>query len=405
MSRVAQLDSALLDAELQSILITPVLTTLSPSFLASYTPEVHLILGAGLLHLGLKADGASYGAKLQNLVIDTAKTSSKARWKIVLLATLPGYLCSRIRDYMLVNGWPDYPRSSSLTRLFHLTPARRRRELRRLLWDALTRIEKGWASLKLINFLLFLYDGRYPTILFRILELRFSLAQKSLARNVSFDFLNRQLVWEAFTVRLSCTLLTPYLLTSPCPLILQEFLLFLMPLIDLRAIRGWIARQHERHLSSSKNTLTSSLTEKQSKGPLHTLPPSICAICHSLSSASALEPQGAADPIDPMTSTSFLASLQNDATNAGQEAYLPYKSQCCGAKYCYYCIAGAMYNWEKEEQLRSKVRPGSAGIPETGWRCLRCGKPVVEITRWMGEADEDPLMLGTGADNANGKKT
>ena len=200
MSRVAQLDSFLLDGELQSILLAPVTTTLSPTLLASYTPELHFALKAGLLHLGSKINGASYGAKLQNLVVSELKVNTAARWRWVLLATLPGYIHTRLRDYMLVNGWPDYPRSNGIVRLFQLSRARRRRELRRLLWDLLTRLEQIWTSMKLVNFLLFLYDGKYPTLLFRLLRLRYTYAQKSVARNVSFDFLNRQLVWEAFTV-------------------------------------------------------------------------------------------------------------------------------------------------------------------------------------------------------------
>lgn len=35
----------------------------------------------------------------------------------------------------------------------------------------------------------------------RILGMRLIYAERSVSRNVSFEFLNRQLVWEAFTVR------------------------------------------------------------------------------------------------------------------------------------------------------------------------------------------------------------
>lgn len=42
---------------------------------------------------------------------------------------------------------------------------------------------------------------RYRTLIDRILGMRLIYAQRSLNRNVSFEFLNRQLVWEAFTVR------------------------------------------------------------------------------------------------------------------------------------------------------------------------------------------------------------
>jgi len=182
MSRVAQLDSFLLDNELNNILAAPV----------SDSAEFRLALKVALLYLGLKS-GASYGAKLQNLKYTA---SSKLRWIYVILATVPEYLIAKARDRMLVRGWSDYPRARSLSR----DPARRKRELKRIAWDTLVSVENFWQTAKLVNFLLFLYNGRYPTLLTRLLRLRFSYAQKSVARNVSFDFLNRQLVWEAFTV-------------------------------------------------------------------------------------------------------------------------------------------------------------------------------------------------------------
>lgn len=192
MSRVAQLDSYLLDDELNNILAAPV----------SSSPEFRLALKSSLLYLGLLGSssssnpsrGASYGASLQNLVYDTA--SRRKRWIFLLLCTLPGYFYTKLRDRMLVNGWPDYPRARRLS----ADPARRRRELRRWCWDTVMKLENVWMTLKLVNFLLFLKDGLYPTLLTRLLKLRFSLARKSVARNVSFDFLNRQLVWEVFTV-------------------------------------------------------------------------------------------------------------------------------------------------------------------------------------------------------------
>lgn len=41
---------------------------------------------------------------------------------------------------------------------------------------------------------------RFRTLIDRILGMRMVYAQKSLNRQVSFEFLNRQMVWHAFTV-------------------------------------------------------------------------------------------------------------------------------------------------------------------------------------------------------------
>lgn len=44
---------------------------------------------------------------------------------------------------------------------------------------------------------------RYRTLTDRALGMRLTYAQRTMSRNVSFEFLNRQLVWHAFTVSLS----------------------------------------------------------------------------------------------------------------------------------------------------------------------------------------------------------
>lgn len=165
LSRVSQLDTTLLDKELFNILIK------------DPTPETSLLIRAALLHLGLQTYNASYGARLQNLVY--ANLTQRKRWLLVLLATVPSYIHQKMRDAMLVNGWPDYPTPPSILpwRLassstgpastiaaffpaFSHSKARRKRELRRFAWDTLVRIEKLLALSSLVNFLCFLYNGK-----------------------------------------------------------------------------------------------------------------------------------------------------------------------------------------------------------------------------------------------------
>jgi len=116
------------------------------------------------------------------------------------------YAQKRIRMHALSNSWPDAP---SFDR-------------RRRLWELLTKLESVHASLSLLSFLLFLWNGRYVsfltcrclecfrilflgryrTITDRILGLRLVPTRALLNRNVSYEFMNRQMVWHAFTVRL-----------------------------------------------------------------------------------------------------------------------------------------------------------------------------------------------------------
>jgi hypothetical protein len=43
-------------------------------------------------------------------------------------------------------------------------------------------------------------DGRYPSLLMRALGLRLVPSSPHLAKLVSYEYMNRQLVWNAFTV-------------------------------------------------------------------------------------------------------------------------------------------------------------------------------------------------------------
>lgn len=127
------------------------------------------------------------------------------------LTVFPSYLFDKLREMMLQQGFADYPQpTSSLSLLLpdalvsttnsDQAKLRRKRERKRLAWNVLSRAEHIWASLKLANFLVFLLHGTYRSPLERILSLRLIYRQRHLARFVSFEFLNRQLVWEAFTV-------------------------------------------------------------------------------------------------------------------------------------------------------------------------------------------------------------
>ena len=87
------------------------------------------------------------------------------------LLVLPSYLHSRIRDRMLSSSWSDedLPRSwFSLFDLRRILSKRRREEddglwrneWKRVAWEVMDLGEKIGAIAGLVNFLVFLYDGR-----------------------------------------------------------------------------------------------------------------------------------------------------------------------------------------------------------------------------------------------------
>lgn len=110
---------------------------------------------------------------LIGLSIDPAISSAAApqRFQVetyAALSVLPEYLSTKLRDYMLANGWADYPMPKSSLALFLPKRAsessrdfeRRKRERKRWAWNVYSRFEKIWAAARLLNFLVFLYNGR-----------------------------------------------------------------------------------------------------------------------------------------------------------------------------------------------------------------------------------------------------
>ena len=108
-----------------------------------------------------------------------------------------------------------------------------------------------------VSFLVFLVNGRYRTLIDRILRMRLTPPSAQASREVSFEYLNRQLVWHAFT----------------------EFLLFLLPLVGISRWRRWLSRAWRK----TKATLQSNADDdepEEKKGELSFLPEKTCAICY-----------------------------------------------------------------------------------------------------------------------------
>ena len=119
------------------------------------------------------------------------------------LTVLVPYIHTRLRNNAMSNAWPEAPSS----------------DRRRKLWDWMTSIESTHTALSLVSFVVFLWNGRcvyipphrsmltdhialyrYRTLTDRLLQMPLVPAHKLIKRNVSYEFMNRQMVWHAFTV-------------------------------------------------------------------------------------------------------------------------------------------------------------------------------------------------------------
>ncbi|KAK0558749.1 peroxisome assembly protein (Peroxin-2) [Tilletia horrida] len=241
--RVNQLDAELLDEELVGLLLEPVKTALSnikATLPSDLEPELLLVLRLVLYKLSIWDHGATYGAMIQNLKYRNEwahRGGLQSTSRDIPLSTLQLSLYPLLT---ILLPWAHTRAERSMTsHSFSDMPSN---DPRRLLWAGLDRAQKVWAAAALLNFAIFLGDGKYRTLVDRVLGMRLTYARRAMNRNVSFEFLNRQLVWHAFT----------------------EFLLFLLPLIRPRRILRRLTKlpTHPKLLSFLLRFLPNVVTER-----------------------------------------------------------------------------------------------------------------------------------------------
>ena len=180
--------------------------------------------------------------------------------------------------------------------------------------------------------------GRYRTLVDRLLRLRLTPGSSQLRNEVSFEYLNRQLVWHAFT----------------------EFLLFMLPLVGIRRWRRWLTRAWQALVSFITRTNNGNENDQRAAGEYAFLPERTCAICYEDQTLAAASPEDI-QKISASTSSGIVGSAKTDITT-------PYETIPCGCVYCFVCLV-----------QRLQLEDGSA------WTCLRCGTEVKECQPWNGD--------------------
>jgi peroxin-2 len=331
--RVGQVDAELLDEELLELLkgqVGEALKYFGSHLQDDWSAEIMLALRAVLFKLSVWDHDATYGAALQNLRFTDARKSGShlvapSKWQKALygLYTVGGqYAWTRWENWRMDNdnGY-DAPRPA-LQKLSRLSDA----------------VSTVYSTAAFASFLVFLVNGRYRTLLDRILRLRLAPPTSQVSREVSFEYLNRQLVWHAFT----------------------EFLLFVLPLVGISRWRRWLARAWRK----TKSVVRSGGNEEEGikSGEFAFLPERTCAICYQDQNAPSTSE---AEVLAASVSTGAIGSAQTNITN-------PYEAIPCGCIYCFVCLAGRLEAEEGE-----------------GWTCLRCGEEVQECKPWSGDVLEE----------------
>lgn len=354
--RVGQVDAELLDEELLNLLkaqVEEALKYYGPNLRNDWHAEIQLVLRTVLFKLTIWDHDASYGASLQNLKYSDARGLGVGRnpgaaqaWQKALygLVSVGGrYGWGKWNEYLLdLEGGYDEPsaRVKLLSRLTSLATT--------------THSVAAFAS-----FLIFLVNGQYRTLLDRILRLRLTPTTSQVSREVSFEYLNRQLVWHAFT----------------------EFLLFLLPLVGISRWRRWIARAWRKTVKTFRSDASADDEDDRTGGELGFLPERTCAICYQDQNPTSSSEQEIA--AISAASSGVIGSAATDVTN-------PYETIPCGCVYCFVCLAQRLEGEDGE-----------------GWVCLRCGELVKECKPWSGDIlvdDADERKSSSSSSNKSLKK-
>ncbi|PVU92078.1 hypothetical protein BB559_003861 [Furculomyces boomerangus] len=282
--KVNKLDSEVLDNELTSLLEEPLYSSFSyinPKFVDKWKTELQSGLQGLLLFLSFSSGkNATYGQKMQNLTYKTDSGSTKRRlylYSVALVASNYGW--QKLTFYLSDKRWADMPMNTMKYRV----------------WRTVHLLEKVFRALTLANFILFISNGKYKTILERVFGLKLTFSKPQFFQSVSFEFMNRQMVWHAFT----------------------EFLMFIIPLLNTTRIKSHLTRSIRQAVGLPPVYIDPEISSLRN---------GLCPICYT-------------EEMDKAKETGIILDEFKIATRC--RITNGYKANC-GHEYCYVCIKKKM---------------------------------------------------------------
>ncbi|KAJ4834104.1 peroxisome assembly protein (Peroxin-2) [Turnera subulata] len=223
-SRVNQFDAARLDIEMSAMLkeqLVKVFSLMKPGMLFQYEPELDAFLEFLIWRFSIWVDKPTPGNALMNLRYrDERAVESRGKIRTGLegpgltiaqkfwycVATVGGqYLWARLQSFSAFRRWGDSEQ----------------RPLARRAWTLIQRFEGLYKAASFVNLLVFLCTGRFRNLIERVLRARLVYGGPNMNRAVSFEYMNRQLVWNEFSEML--LLLLPLLNSSSIKKLLSPF--------------------------------------------------------------------------------------------------------------------------------------------------------------------------------------
>ncbi|KAM3593646.1 uncharacterized protein V6R79_017903 [Siganus canaliculatus] len=218
--RISQLDALELDSALEQLLWTQFsqcFQNCRPGLLTPVEPELKALLQLLLWRFTLYSDSATVGQSLLSLRYHDALSTSprykplsrRQKFSLALVTVGACWLQDRSHSLLLSVGFGAGG----------AVPERDGGLLQQGLRNCFTLVS-GIAQLaSLINFLVFLRKGRHPVLAERMVGVRAVFSKPNVIRDVTYQYMNRELLWHGFS----------------------EFLIFLLPLINTRKLKATIA--------------------------------------------------------------------------------------------------------------------------------------------------------------------
>ncbi|XP_039983169.1 peroxisome biogenesis factor 2 isoform X2 [Xiphias gladius] len=221
--RISQLDALELDSALEQLVWTQFsqcFQNCRPGLLTSLEPELRALLQLLLWRFTLYSSSATVGQSLLSLHYHSTLSSSphykplsrRQKLGLALFTLCPSWLQERYHNLLLCLGLcsagPVYVRISGL--------------LQQGLRSCLTLVSSIAQLARLINFLVFLRKGCHPVLAERIVGAQAVFSKSRAVRDITYQYMNRELLWHGFA----------------------EFLIFLLPLINLDFEQNYLSLVH-----------------------------------------------------------------------------------------------------------------------------------------------------------------
>lgn len=220
-SRVNQFDAAKLDVEMKAMLkeqLMKVFAFMQPGILSRYETELDAFLEFLVWRFSIWVDKPTPGNALMNLRFrnERAFTSLVPLRKVRTGMEGPGLTRFQKLGYCLalVGGRYGWTRLQMMS-AFRQWGGSGQSSWGHKLWVLLQKVENVFKAASFVNFLFFLRTGRYRSLVERFLCARLVYEKSNMNQNVSYEYMNRQLVWQEFS----------------------ELLLLILPLLNITSIR------------------------------------------------------------------------------------------------------------------------------------------------------------------------